>query len=78
MQQVTNIQALETAVNQYGELVISKKNNNVFFMSMEEYNDKKKKKEIISKLKQSEKEIENGEGIEIDVAFKELRQKYGH
>ena len=46
MQQVTNIQTLETAVNQYGELVISKKNNNVFFMSMEEYNDKKMKKEI--------------------------------
>lgn len=29
-------------------------------------------------LKQSEKEIEMGEGIEADIAFKELRQKYGY
>lgn len=34
--------------------------------------------DIIKKLKQSEKEIENREGIELDVAFKELRRKYGN
>ncbi len=78
MQQVTNIQALKTAINQYGELVLSKKNNNVFYMSMEEYNEKKIKNEIINKLKKSEKEIENGEGIDAEVAFKELRHKYGY
>ena len=33
---------------------------------------------IIEKLKKSEKEIEKGEGIESDIAFKELRQKYGY
>ena len=33
---------------------------------------------IIKKLKKSEKEIEKGEGIESDIAFKELRKKYGY
>lgn len=38
MQQL-NIQEIETAVNQYGEIVVSKNNkNNVVIMSMEEYN----------------------------------------
>ena len=36
------------------------------------------KKDIVKKLKQSEKEIENGEGINSDTAFKELRLKYGY
>lgn len=36
------------------------------------------KDEIIRALKKSEKEIERGEGIESDKAFKELRQKYGY
>ena len=34
--------------------------------------------DIINKLRKSEEEIENGEGIDSDVAFKELRQKYGY
>lgn len=34
--------------------------------------------DIIEKLKQSEDEIEKGEGIEADEAFKELRQQYGY
>lgn len=33
---------------------------------------------LIKILKKSEKEIERGEGIEADIAFKELRQKYGY
>lgn len=75
MQQL-NIQEIETAVNEYGEIVISKNNkNNIVVMSMEEYN---RKKDIIKKLKESEKEIQRGEGIESDIAFKELRQKYGY
>jgi len=37
MQYLTTIQELETAVNEYGEIVISKNNNNVVIvMSMEE------------------------------------------
>ena len=45
---------------------------------MEEYNRKNMKKDIIKKLKKSEEEIERGEGIESDIAFKELRHKYGY
>lgn len=78
MQQL-NIQEIETAVNQYGEIVVSKNNkNNIVVMSMEEYNKKILRKEIIKALKESEEEIERGEGIESDKAFEELRQKYGY
>lgn len=79
MRQLTNIQEIETAINEYGEIVISKNNkNDVIVMSMEEYKKNNIKTDIIEKLKKSEKEIENGEGIESDIAFKELRQKYGY
>lgn len=68
MQLLTNIQEIEKAVNQYGEIVISKNSkNDVIVMSMEEYNKKRIREDIIKKLKQSEKEIEKGEGIESDV-----------
>ena len=78
MQQVTNFQEIETAISNNGEMVVLKKNNNMVIMSIEEYNRKKRRKDIIKKLKQSEKEIENGEGIDSDKAFKELRLKYGY
>ena len=45
---------------------------------MEEFNKEMMKKDIINKLKNSEKEIENGEGIDAEVAFEELRLKYGY
>ena len=79
MQQLTNLQEIETAVNQYGEIVLKKNSkNNVVVMSMEEYNKNIMKKEIIRALKKSEEEIEKGEGIDSDKAFEELRQKYGY
>lgn len=79
MQQLTSIQEIETAINEYGEIVISRnKKNDVVVMSMEEYKKNNMKADIIKKLKKSEEEIEKGEGIESDVAFKELRQKYGY
>lgn len=78
MQQVTNFQEIETAISNNGEMVVLKKNNNMVIMSIEEYNRIKMRKDIIKKLKQSEKEIENGEGIDSDKAFKELRLKYGY
>ena len=78
MQQI-NLKEIETAVNQYGEVVLSKNNkNNFVVMSMEEYNKNILREEIIKALKKSEQEIEKGEGIESDKAFKKLRQKYGY
>lgn len=79
MQQSININEIETAINEYGEIVLSKnKKNNVVIMSMEEYKKNCMKADIIKKLKKSEEEIERGEGIESDIAFKELRKKYGY
>ena len=41
MQQLTNIQELEMAIDKNGEMVVSKNSkNNVIIMSMEEYNQK--------------------------------------
>ena len=78
MQQI-NLKEIETAVNQYGEVVLCKnKKNNFVVMSLEEYNKNILREEIIKALKKSEQEIENGEGIESDEAFKKLRQKYGY
>lgn len=71
-----NIQEIETAINEYGDIVLSKgKGNNIMIMSLEEY---KMKEDIISKLKKSEEEIEKGEVISADMFFKELRQKYDY
>ena len=79
MKQVTNLQEIETAIDENGEIVLSKNNkNNVIIMSIEEYYKNYLKNEIIKSLKQSEKEIENGEGIESDEVFKELKKKYGY
>ena len=79
MQQLTNIKELEKAIDKNGEMLVSKNSkNNVIIMSMEEYNQRIMKEDIIKKLKKSEEEIESGKGIEADVAFKELRQKYGY
>lgn len=77
MQQLNSIQEIETAVDEYGEIVISKNNKNkVIVMSMEEYKQKNIKKDMINKLKESEEEIERGEGVESDIAFEELKKKY--
>ena len=47
MQQVTNIQELETAVKLNGEMVVSKNSrNNIVIMSMEEYKKKLMKDKI--------------------------------
>lgn len=42
------------------------------------YMTEEEKRKLIEDIKQAEKEIENGEGIEAEVFFKELREKYGH
>ena len=76
MQQL-NLQEIETAVNQYGEVVVRKNSkNNVVVMSMEEYKKNILRKDIIKALKKSEEEIKNGEGIEANKVFEKLRIKY--
>lgn len=77
MQQVTNLQELETAVNLNGEMVISKNNrNNMIIMSMEEYKKKLLDEEIERKLLKAEKQIEEGKTVKAADVFRELEEKY--
>lgn len=78
MQQLTNLKEIETAVNQYGEIVISKNNkNNVVVMSMEEYKKKMLDEEIERKILKSEEDYNNGRVRKAEDVFKEWELKYG-
>ena len=78
MQQLTNIEEIESAVNQYGEIVISKNSkNNVIVMSMEEYKKKMFEDKIEKKLLKAEKQIEEGKTVKATEVFKELEELYG-
>lgn len=50
---------------------------NVIFQE-EDFKNQGVDDDVLKKLKKSEEEIEKGEGIDADEAFKELRQKYGY
>lgn len=67
LKKTTEIKTIDKVVNKYKEVFINKEDNAL-----------KRQKKILKKLKKSEKEIENGEGIESDIAFKELRHKFGY
>ena len=78
MQQLTNMKEIEIAVNQYGEIVISKNNkNDVVVMSMEEYKKKMLDEEIERKILQSEEDYKNGKVRKAKDVFKEWKLKYG-
>jgi len=78
MQQLTNLKEIETAVNQYGEIVIKKNNkNNVVVMSMEEYKKKMLDEEIERKILKSEDDYNNGRVRKAEDVFKEWELKYG-
>ena len=78
MQQLTNLKEIETAVNQYGEIVIKKNNkNNVVVMSMEEYKKKMLDEEIERKILKSEDDYNNGRVRTAEDVFKEWELKYG-
>ena len=78
MQQLINLKEIETAVNQYGEIVVSKNSkNNVVVMSMEEYKKKMLDEEIERKILKSEKDYNNGRVRKAEDVFKEWKLKYG-
>ena len=78
MQHLTNIQAIEDAVDEYGEIVVSKnKNDKVIVMSMDEYKRKILEKEIGDKLLESEEDYKNGRVKKADDVFKGWSAKYG-
>ena len=78
MQQLTNLKEIETAVNQYGEIVIKKNNkNNVVVMSMEEYKKKMLDEEIERKIFKFFVDYNNGRVRKAEDVFKEWELKYG-
>lgn len=78
MQQLTNLQEIETAISQYGEVVVKKSNKNkVVVMSMDEYKRKLLDEEIENKILKSEEDYNNGRVRKAEDVFKEWEQKYG-
>lgn len=78
MQRVTNLQELETAISQNGEMVVTKNNrNNVIVMSIEEYKNKLLEDEVERKLLKAEEQIESGRTVKATEVFKELEEIYG-
>ena len=76
--QAINMQEVETAMNKYGDIVLTKnEKNNVIVLSVEQYKEKISKEEIEKKLLVAEKQIEEGKTIKAADVFKELEEKYG-
>lgn len=78
MQQLTNLQELEMAVNLNGEVVVTKNDkNNVILMSMEEYKKSLIKDKIKNNLIKAEEDIKLGRVSDAEEVFKEWNAKYG-
>ena len=78
MQQLTNLQELEMAVNLNGEVVVTKNNkNNVILMRMEEYKKRIIKDKIKNNLIKAEEDIKLGRVRDAEEVFKEWNAKYG-
>ena len=78
MQQLTNLQELEMAVNLNGEVVVTKNNkNNVILMRMEEYKKSLIKDKIKNNLIKAEEDIKLGRVRDAEEVFKEWNAKYG-
>ena len=78
MQNITNIQELEKAINLNGEMIVTKNSkNNVILLSIEEYKKKLQDEEIEKKLLNAERQIDEGKTVKATEVFKELEEKYG-
>ncbi len=76
--QAINMQEVETAMNKYGDIVLTKNDkNNVIVLSIEQYKEKLLDEEIEKKLLKAEKQIEEGKTVKAAEVFKELEEKYG-
>ena len=76
--QAINMQELETAMNKYGDIVLTKNDkNNVIVLSVEQYKEKLLDEKIEKKLLKAEKQIKEGKTVKVADVFKELEEKYG-
>lgn len=78
MQQLMNIQDIESVLDKYGELIVKKNSkNNVVVMSIEEYKNKLFNEDLEKNLLQAEEDIDNGRVIDAEIVFNEWKTKYG-
>ena len=76
--QAINMQEVETAMNKYGDIVLTKnEKNNIIVLSVEQYKEKLLDEEIEKILLKAEKQIEEGKTVKAAEVFKELEEKYG-
>ena len=76
--QAINMQEVETAINKYGDIVLTKnEQDNVIVLSIEQYKEKLLDEEVEKKLLKAEKQIEEGKTVKATDIFKELEEKYG-
>lgn len=77
MQKLTSFNEIESAVDKYGEIVVTKNDeNDLVFMSMEEYKKQLLEKDIEEHLLKAEDDIKNGRVRDAREVFKEWKEKY--
>jgi len=81
MQREITIKEAERLLNEdnINDTIIVKRNDrdDVIIMNLEEYR-KIFEMNLIGKLKKAEEQIKNGEVIDADIVFAEMREKYGY
>ena len=81
MQREINVEEVEKTLNEENidETIIVKRKNksDVVIINLEEYK-KMLENNLIEKLKKAEEQIKNGEVIDADAVFEEMREKYGY
>lgn len=83
MQRKLSVKELETTLDVIDEIktpiIVKRKNkSDVVIISFEEYKDKILEANIIENLKQSERDIEEGNVESADSMLAELKEKYGN
>ena len=81
MQKEITVEEVEKTLNEdnIDETIIVKRKNksDVVIINLEEYK-KMLENNLIEKLKKAEEQIINGEVLEADAVFEEMREKYGY
>lgn len=78
MQREVTIQELENIDSIDEPLIVKRQNKqDLIVISLEEYK-KIFQSDLLEKLKKAEEQIKNGEVVDADAAFKEMREKYGY
>lgn len=81
IQREMNVEEAKGILNEENihDTILVKRNNkaDIVVMNLEEYK-KIFEMNLVEKLKNAEQQIKNGEVIDADIVFKEMRSKYGY